>query len=85
MAEMVDMGYSNFRKQFRFNTGLSPGQYIIQLRIREAKVLLYQTNRSVKEIAEESGFKSSYYFIRIFKEKVGMTPGNFRKTSRGNV
>lgn len=85
IAEMVDMGYSNFRKQFRLYTGLSPVQYIIQLRIREAKVLLYRTNMSVKEIAAEAGFKSSYYFIRLFKDKVGMTPGSFRQTSRGNL
>lgn len=83
IAAQVGMSYSNFRKQFRFYTGLSPVQYIIQLRIREAKSLLYQTNKSVKIIGSETGFKSSYYFVRLFKGKTGMTPGAFRQIARG--
>ena len=83
IASRVGMSYSNFRKQFKYYTGLSPVQYIIQLRIREAKSLLYQTNKSVKMIASEIGFKSSYYFVRLFKGKIGVTPGAFRQKSRG--
>ncbi len=83
IASMVGMSYSNFRKQFKYYTGLSPGQYIIQLRIREAKSLLYQTNKSVKMIGSEIGFKSSYYFVRLFKGKTGITPGAFRQKARG--
>lgn len=85
IASLVGMSYSNFRKQFRYYTGLSPVQYIIQLRIREAKSLLYQTNKSVKMIGSEIGFKSSYYFVRLFKGKVGITPGAFRQKARGLV
>ena len=83
IASAVGMSYSNFRKQFKSYTGLSPVQYIIQLRIREAKSLLYQTNKSVKVIGSETGFMSSYYFVRLFKGKVGMTPGAFRQKARG--
>lgn len=83
IAAQVGMSYSNFRKQFRYFTGLSPGQYIIQLRIREAKSLLYKTNKSVKMIGSEIGFNSSYYFIRLFKGKIGITPGAFRQKARG--
>jgi AraC-like DNA-binding protein len=83
LAESVGMSYSNFRKQFRHFTGLSPVQYIIQLRIREAKSLLFQTNKSIKQIGSEIGFNSSYYFVRLFKSKVGVTPGAFRQRARG--
>ncbi len=85
IARQLGMGYSNFRKQFRLYTGLSPGQYLIQLRIREAKSLLYNTHLPVKAIAEESGFNSSYYFVRLFRSKVGMTPGEFRQKARGLI
>ena len=83
LSETVGMSYSNFRKQFRYYTGLSPGQYIIQMRMREAKSLLYQTDKSVKLIGSEIGFKSSYYFVRLFKNKIGVTPGAFRQRVLG--
>lgn len=83
IADRIGMGYSTFRKNFKFFTGLSPGQYIIHLRIREAKSLLYSTNLSIKEIADQVGFNSNYYFVRLFREKVGITPGVFRKRARG--
>jgi AraC-like DNA-binding protein len=83
IAEAVGMGYSNFRKHFRLLTGFSPSQYIIHLRLRSAKELLYNTNLTVKEVASKSGFNSSYYFIRMFKEKVGTTPRAYRLNARG--
>jgi len=85
IAAIAGLSYSTFRKSFKLFTGLSPGQYIIHLRIREAKSLLYSSNLTIKEIADRSGFKSSYYFVRLFKEKVGLTPGNFRKKARGHL
>jgi len=83
VAHEIGMGYSNFRKHFRILTGFSPGQYIIHLRLRESKELLYNTGLTVKEIARNTGFSSSFYFVRLFKEKVGMTPGTFRMKARG--
>lgn len=83
VAHEVGMGYSNFRRNFRLLTGFSPGQYIIHMRLRESKELLYNTNLTVKEIALQTGFSSSFYFVRLFKEKVGITPGTFRIKARG--
>ncbi|MCF8225116.1 MAG: AraC family transcriptional regulator [Bacteroidales bacterium] len=84
IADEAGMGYSNFRKHFRLLTGFSPVQYIIHLRLRSAKELLYNTDLTVKEIASRTGFSSSYYFIRLFREKIGMTPRVFRLKVRGD-
>lgn len=83
IAEEVGMGYSNFRKHFRELTGFSPGQYVIHLRLRTAKELLYNTSLSIKEVATESGFNSAYYFARIFNGKTGLSPRKFRMKVRG--
>ena len=78
-AEELNIGYSWFRRVFKSYTGLSPGQYYIQLKIEKAKELLRNENIPIKNISFELNFQSSFYFSTIFKEKVGMNPSEFRK------
>ncbi|MDN3587878.1 AraC family transcriptional regulator [Pedobacter aquatilis] len=78
-AEDLNVGYSWFRKLFKKHTGLSPGQYYIQLKIEKAKELLRNETIPVKSVSFELNFQSSFYFSKIFKEKVGLNPTEFRK------
>jgi AraC-like DNA-binding protein len=78
IAEKIGMGYSLFRKEFKRYTGFSPVQYQIQLRIQKSKTLLSTTNLPVKEIAHQLGFESNNYFSRVFKQKSGISPVDFR-------
>lgn len=78
-AEELKVGYSWFRKFFKKHTGLSPGQYYIQLKIEKAKELLRNENVPIKSVSFELNFQSSFYFSKIFKEKVGLNPTEFRK------
>lgn len=78
LAEQHNVSYSFFRKMFKKYTGVSPGQYHLQLRITRAKELLISTEKSVKEICFELGFQSIYYFSNMFKKKEGFTPTQFR-------
>ncbi|MGH1886529.1 helix-turn-helix transcriptional regulator [Enterococcus avium] len=50
-----------------------------QQRIEQAKVLLTQSNLSIKSISQNIGYSQTSYFCKIFKELVGMTPVNYRK------
>lgn len=77
-ADDNKIGYSWFRRMFKNYTGLSPHQYFLQLKIMRAKGLLRTTTLSVKEISYECGFESIHYFSRLFKQKTGLTPGEFR-------
>ena len=77
-ADELNMGYSKFRKLFKEYTGMAPGQYQIQLKLKRAINLLHDKNKPIKEIALESGFSSPYYFSRIFKKKLGCSPISFR-------
>lgn len=78
VAQQLQVSYSWFRKAFKSYTGIAPGQYLIQLKIERAKTLLNDDTKSVKEIAYELNFESSFYFSRLFKEKTGVTPESFR-------
>ena len=79
VAEELNIGYSLFRKVFKSHTGFSPNQYLIELRINKAKDLLRTTNMSIEEVGGEVGFNTLYYFSKLFKEKTGQTPSDWRK------
>ena len=78
------VSYSKLRKEFKAYVDMSPGQYQLQLRINQAKLMLSQTMEPIKFIATSLGFQNEYYFNTIFKKKTGTTPGAYRNSSRGN-
>ncbi|MGH2671523.1 MAG: helix-turn-helix domain-containing protein [Actinomycetota bacterium] len=53
--------------------------HIHRLRIDRARMLLRSTDRPVARIAAEVGFGDERYFRRIFKRRVGLTPGQFQR------
>lgn len=78
LASLEGMGLTRFRKIFKDHTGMSPCEYIISRRISAACRLLIQTNLDIGEIAEKVGYDDQYYFGRIFKKKIGISPGRYR-------
>lgn len=69
-------------KIFRAHTGVSPGQYLTDLRIRRAKELLLQNPGYMsKEVALMVGYTDPLYFSRIFKKETGISPSEYRKTN----
>lgn len=79
LAASLNIGYSYFRKLFKTNTGLSPHQYCLDLKILRAKEQILTTKLSIKEIAYNLGFESIHYFSRLYKNKTGMSPSDLRK------
>ncbi|HDR68461.1 MAG TPA: AraC family transcriptional regulator, partial [Bacteroidaceae bacterium] len=79
-SENNHIGYSYFRKMFKMYTGLPPSQYQLELKMLRAKEMLLHSDRLVKEISDELGFDSVFYFSRIFKIKMGVSPSEIRKT-----
>jgi AraC-like DNA-binding protein len=78
-AEELNVGYSWFRKLFKNYTGMSPGQYYLQLKMDKARDLLGNSNKPIKEISIELNFQSNFYFSKIFKEKTGLKPTEYRQ------
>jgi len=81
-AQDLNVGYSWFRKRFKNYTGLSPGQYYLQLKIEKAKDFLTNSNMRIKEISIELNFDSTLYFSKIFKEKTSFNPTDYRNRTR---
>ncbi|MCD7972596.1 MAG: AraC family transcriptional regulator [Candidatus Azobacteroides sp.] len=83
VAKEINMSYSWFRRLFKKYTGFSPAQYIHELRLQHSKVLLTNTNLTIKEIAFKSGFEYLEYFCTAFKNKTKMTPVQYREFTQG--
>ena len=60
-------------------TGLTLRQYIIDLRVRESVMLLISTHLPVESVAARVGYDNPQYFSRIFKQKTGHSPSEFRR------
>jgi AraC-like DNA-binding protein len=79
VAKELCVSYAWFRKAFKTYTGIAPHQYLLQLKIEKAKMLLFNRSKSIKEIAFSLNFDSAFYFSKLFKEKVGVSPKEYRK------
>lgn len=83
LAEMEHLSESRYREVFRAQTGYSPGDYRTALRLQRACDLLTLTDLAIGEIAVECGYADVLYFSRVFKQKKRVTPGEYRRVSRG--
>lgn len=79
LAKKLGFSYSRFRAVFKEQTGMSPRQYQLEIRINRAKDLLTQSDHTVSAISDRLGFCSIYYFSRLFKQRTGLTPSSYRK------
>lgn len=79
LAKQCALSESVYRRRFRQLTGLSPVQYINQLKIEKACQLLQSDDISHQQISEFLNFYSVSYFYRVFKSVTGQTPGEYRK------
>ncbi|RFS15375.1 AraC family transcriptional regulator [Emticicia sp. C21] len=79
-ASLLHVTPNHLNKSVKAATGKSPTKWIDETIVLEAKVLLYQSNLSISEIAAEIGLFDQSYFSRLFKKYEGITPLQFRKT-----
>jgi len=79
VARELGVSYSLFRQEFKKFTGFSPSDYFIDLKISKAKAILLHDDTQIKEIAYQLGFSSDQHFCKVFKKKVGTSPGAFRE------
>ena len=81
LARRLGLGYSSFRKSFARFFGLAPGAYRMEKRMAQARILLHQGGRSVKEVAARLGYPDRYVFSKQFKERTGCSPAAFKRRS----
>jgi len=83
LATAAKESVAHYSVLFRRQTGFSPIDYLIRLRVRHACRMLDTTPLSVREIGERIGYQDPYYFTRCFRRVMGFSPRAYRKTLRG--
>ncbi|MFQ3609987.1 MAG: AraC family transcriptional regulator [Fimbriimonadales bacterium] len=78
MTEQVGVGARQCQRLFRVAVGCSPSEYLTELRLRKAAILLTTTDLTISEIALEVGYLSLSHFSRVFSQRFGKTPRAFR-------
>lgn len=81
-AKVAGFSTAYFSRLFAAQVGKSYTEYLDNIKIKHAQILLTQTKKTIMEIAEETGYCHGNYLNSQFKKKVGMTPGQYRKKNR---
>ncbi len=85
LSETAHFSPSHFHRIFKKITGTTPNEYILSVRITNAKLLLLTSEKSLADIAFECGFDTQSYMNYVFKKKLGKTPLEFRENQKYSV
>jgi AraC family transcriptional regulator len=78
MARAAALSVSHFTREFRKEMGKSPKQYLLRVRLAQAKRLLMQGDANITEVALRTGFANAGHFSLAFRRAFGVTPSAFR-------
>lgn len=81
IAEKFHFNHSYIGRIFKSHTGSSIHQFLLDYRMNIAKELLRSQNSSIHSIAHAVGFNDSHHFVKYFKQSVGQTPTEYRKSN----
>ena len=85
MKNMLGISTRSLNRRFKEATQQTPLQYLTALRIKHASELLKQSNLSIFEIAQETGFSDANYFSTLFKKHSAMSPMRYREAVKGKL
>jgi LacI family transcriptional regulator len=80
LLRAVPLSRSVLERRFSQILGISPKAEILRVRLDRVCRLLAESDLSLAEVAQKAGFEHPEYMSRIFKKKIGITPGEFRKS-----
>ena len=78
LTEAAHLKKTAFLEAFRRVTGTTPGRYMMQFRLEQARDMLLNTDFSVSEIAARCGFSDPFYFSRCFSRQFSLPPSRYR-------
>ena len=79
IANAVAISKSSLTRKMKSLMGVTPADFLKTTRLSKAKIMLKETDSSIKEIAFDCGFSDMNYFGKCFKSAFGVSPGNYRK------
>ncbi len=77
-ADMCGLSKNTFIKYFKLYTNTTPRKFCNLLKIENAKMQLSNTDKNINSIAYDLNFKDPFYFTRLFKQVVGISPTTYR-------
>ncbi|MGD6816006.1 helix-turn-helix domain-containing protein [Metabacillus sp. 113a] len=80
VAQEIGLSPVQFTRRFSRSTGMTPNDYVTSIRIRQAREMLLETDKTLDAIAKECGFNNGFYLSRVFKKRMKMSPAAYRKT-----
>ncbi len=83
LARAASLSRARYHQLFRIQTGETPIEYFNQLRIRKACSVLLSSDDTIESIALGLGFSSAFYFSRVFRQTMGVSPSVYRAQSLG--
>lgn len=85
LARVATLSVPHYSSLFKSHTGSSPLRFFTRLRLRKACELLEGPDQTVQSVAYELGFNDPFYFGRIFKKFIGVSPSHYRKELHGQA
>ena len=82
LAQQQQVSVSHYSRIFKQRTGHTPIHYFNQLKIQKSCQYLYFTDKSIKEISTLFGIGDSFYFSRLFRKLMGISPLQYRNTHK---
>ncbi len=80
LAKKAGMNTTSFKAAFKTAFGMGPFEFLVETRMQHAVSLLQKRDLSIQRVADASGYKSFGSFIKAFKRRFGVTPGQIKKT-----
>ena len=85
LSRRIGMSLNNFHHLFREGTGTTPKHYLLNQRMEEARRKLISTEKSIEEIAAETGYADRYHFSKAFKRFYECSPAAYRNKLRNHL
>lgn len=79
MSERFYLSREYISRRFKQQYGVNLSEYVLTIRMNEAKRLLETSRQRIYEVAQAVGFSDDKYFRKVFKKQVGVTPNEFRE------
>lgn len=79
LASLAGFTPTSYSREFKKLMGVSPIEYLTSCRVHYAKRLLLSTHQTVKQVSSACGFGNEFYFSRVFKQEVGISPAYYRR------
>jgi transcriptional regulator GlxA family with amidase domain len=83
LALRMAMSVRNFERVFTREVGITPSQYVLQVRVEAARRQLERTDDGLKQVASATGFRTVLILRRAFVRLLGITPGRYRALQTG--